>query len=41
MPATPKRIATGRGARGAQSLYMTGTMQLRKHARDRNPQALD
>jgi hypothetical protein len=41
MPEIPERIAAGEGARGAQSLYMTGTMKLRKHARVGDPQALD
>jgi hypothetical protein len=41
MPANPELIAAGRGAPGAQKLYMTGTMQIRKHARDSASQALD
>jgi hypothetical protein len=41
MPASLERIAMGRGAHGAQNLYMTGTMLLTKHPRDGGSQALD
>jgi hypothetical protein len=41
MPANPELIVAGRGAPGAQKLYMTGTMEIRKRTRDSAFQALD